>query len=156
MIVSGDEYPQKIGSAATRHPRTPRRNVNIYKVWFTKSRRQESRGPPVVTSHVVLSHLSSVRTVSHVLVLRSRISYALHDAQTSPLQAEHVSMRHGQPMPACPLQSPMLCCASARQPALLTRGPCPSLTAPEIVKSRRELHIRMRLACRDSFQQCLP
>lgn len=141
MIISGDQYSQQIGPATARRPRTPRRNANIYKVWFTKCRRLESRGPPVVASHVVLSHLSPVRKVSLLLMLRPRISYTLHGAQTSPQQAEHVSMRNGQPMPACPLRSPMLCCASARQPALLTHGPCPSLTGPGNVRVRRELYI---------------
>ena len=133
----------------------------MYKIWFTKCRRLESRGPPVVASHAVLSHLSPVHTVSLLLVLRPRLSCTLHDAQTSPLQAEHVSMRDGQPMPACPQRSPMLCCGSAGQPALLTRGPCPSLTAPENVRSRREVYIgdktclRRFLAAMPSFQLTL-
>ena len=80
MIISGDQYPQKIGSAATRHPRTPRRDVIIYKVWLTKCRRQETRDPPVVASHIVLLHLNPVRTVSLWLMLRPTISYTLHDA----------------------------------------------------------------------------
>ena len=49
-------------------------------------------------------------------------------------------MRNGQPMPACPLRSPMLCCASATQPALLTRDTCPSITALGYVRFRRDLY----------------